>query len=154
MKRILAILLVFSCIGAAAEQSVHWQDLSPLITGKRVVLRLEHARPVKGNAVGVGADSISIETRTGRRSIPRASIREIRVPKRAGYKWRAIGTAAGAGVGAAVAVPVLAEAQNETGGLGRYGGAAIGLIAGLAALGFLAGWSVDHKADVIHILPD
>jgi hypothetical protein len=97
-------------------------------------------------------DSIRVRTSGGEKSIDRRSIREIRLTKRAGYKWRVIGTAIGAGAGLSAAIPVLTETHNE--GSGSYDGAAVGLIAGLAVAGFLGGWSVDRSSDVIHILPD
>jgi len=94
-----------------------------------------------------------MDTRTQqRRSVPRSMVREIRVARNASYKWRLIGTALGAGIGLAIAVPVLAETHNE--GSGRYDGAAVGLAGGLAALGYLAGWSADRRGDVITVVPD
>ncbi len=123
-----------------------------MITGKSVVISLTDGKRVKGSAISVGSDSLVMETDQGRRSVPRSSIREIRVPRKAGYKWRIIGMAVGAGIGSAVAVPVLTETHNE--GSGRYDGAAVGLIGGLAALGYLAGWRTDKNGDVIHILPN
>ena len=152
MKRILAMLLAFACLVSAAEQRVHWSDLGQLISGKDVIIRLQNGKRVKGTAVIAGTDSITLRTSSGERRIDRRSIGEIRLPKRAGYKWRIIGTAIGAGAGLAAAIPVLTETHNE--GSGSYDGAAAGLIAGLALAGFLGGWSVDRSSDVIHILPD
>jgi hypothetical protein len=146
------MLLAFVCIASAGEQTVHWSDLGRLISGKEVIVRLQNGKRVKGSAVGAGLDSITVRTSGGETLIDRRSIREIRLPKRAGYKWRIIGTAIGAGAGLAAAIPVLTETHNE--GSGSYDGAAVGLIAGLAVAGFLAGWSVDRSSDVIHILPD
>jgi hypothetical protein len=36
----------------------------------------------------------------------------------------------------------------------RYDAAAVGLVGGLAALGFFGGWRADHSSDVINVLPD
>jgi hypothetical protein len=152
LKRILAMLLAFACLASAEEQTIHWSDLGRLISGREVVVRLQNGKRVKGSAVAAGMDSIRVRTSGGETSIDRRSIREIRLTKRAGYKWRVIGTAIGAGAGLAAAIPVLTETHNE--GSGSYDGAAVGLIAGLALAGFLGGWSVDRSSDVIHILPD
>ncbi len=152
MKRLLALLLAFSCLASATEQAVHWSDLNSLITGKEVVVRLQNGKRVKGRTVAVGTDSLAVETRAGQRSIARSSLQEIRIPKKAGYRWRMLGTAIGAGAGAAVSAPLLRYAHNE--GSSTYDGIAAGLIVGLAVLGYLSGWSVDRRGDVIRILPD
>lgn len=152
MRRLLAILLTCSCLALSNETAVHWSNLQQIIGGKRVVLNLVDGRRVKGSTLSVEADSIVIQTRKSPKSVPRNSIREIRLPRQAGYKWRAIGSAIGAGVGLAVAIPLLAETHNE--GSGRYDAAAIGLIGGLAAIGYFGGWSVDGNSDVIHVLSD
>jgi hypothetical protein len=55
-------------------------------------------------------------------------------------------------VGAGIAIPVLAETHNE--GSSQYDAGAAGLIVGLAAIGYFAGWASDRKQDVITILPD
>ena len=151
MKRLVAILLVSSYLAMAAETSVHWRELGPVIAGKEVSLSLTDGKRVKGRAV-VEADSLVIETHKGRQSIPRTSVREIRIARKAGYKWRIIGAAVGAGIGIAIAVPVLAETHNE--GSSRYDAAAAGLAGGLAALGYLAGWRADKEGDVVRVLPD
>lgn len=152
MKRILAILLVFACLASAGEQAVHWSDLSRILAGRDVILRLQNGKRVKGSTAAVAGDSITVRTSKGEESIDRQSIREIRLPKKASYKWRIIGTAIGAGVGLAASIPILTETHNE--GSGKYDGAATGLIAGLAALGFLGGWSADRNSDLIRVLPD
>jgi len=46
----------------------------------------------------------------------------------------------------------LTETHNE--GSGKYDSAAAGLIAGLAAPGFLGGWSADRNSELIRVLPD
>ena len=153
MKRLVAILLLCSYVLAARETTVHWRDLGPMITGKDVVVILEDGKRVKGHTASIEADSLVIDTHTHQRqSVPRSMVREIRVTRKAGYKWRLIGAALGAGIGIAIAVPVLTETHNE--GSGRYDGAAVGLAGGLAALGYLAGWSADKHGDVIRVLPD
>jgi hypothetical protein len=152
VKRILAILLTFSWLASATEQAVHWLDLNRVIVGKEVVVRLQGGNRLKGQAVAVNANSLVVGTSTGPKSIARASLREIRVAKRAGYKWRFVGTAIGAGAGAAVSVPLLHYGRNE--GNSTFAGVAAGVIVGLAVLGYLIGWSADRDGELIRILPD
>lgn len=153
MKRFLAIVLAFSHLALAGETSVHWRDVGPLIMGKDVILSLANGKRVKGNTESIEADSLVIETRKKERlSVRRSDVRDIQVARKTGYKWRVIGTALGAGIGAAIAVPVLAETHNE--GSGNYDGAAAALIGGLAAVGLLTGLRADHAWDVIRLLPD
>jgi hypothetical protein len=153
LRRILATLLAFCCLASAKDRAAHWSDLDGLIIGKDVVVRLQDGKRVRGRAVAVAADSIAVQTSTGQNSIPRPSLREIRLPKKAGYKWRILGTAIGAGAGTAIAVPLLRYAHNE-GGSSTFDGVAAAVILGLAAVGYLGGWSADRSGDLITILPD
>jgi hypothetical protein len=152
MKSLIAILLSCSQLLFAADISTHWNDLAHLIVGKTVLVGLPQGNRVKGRVVSVEAGSLTVETGGGRQSVQRESVREIRVSSRSGYKWRLIGTAVGAGVGTAIAIPVLSETHNE--GSSNYDAAAVGIIAGLAAVGYLVGWSTDRHQDVIKLLPD
>lgn len=152
MKRVFALILICVQIAFAGATSVHWSDLGPIIRGKEITVRLTDGTRLKGTGTSVDAESLVITNTRGRQSAPRNSIREIRVSRKAGYKWRLIGTALGAGAGAALSYPILAETHNE--GSGRFDGAAAALIGGLAALGFWAGWRTDRASDVVTILPD
>jgi hypothetical protein len=153
MKRLIAIVLACSQLALAGETSVHWRDLGPLLVGKDVILTLADGAQVRGVAESIEAGSLIIETKTKeRQSVRRTGVRDIRVARRASYKWRVIGTALGAGVGVAISIPVLTETHNE--GSGKYDGAAVALVGGLAAVGLLAGWRSDHARDVIRVLPD
>jgi hypothetical protein len=153
MKRFLAILLACAHLVQAGETSAHWRDLGPLIMGKDVVLTLAHGKRIKGSTESIEAESLVIETsKKERQSIRRSDVRYIQVSRKAGYRWRVIGTALGAGLGAAIAIPVLAETHNE--GSANYDGAAAGLIVGLAVVGLLTGWHADHARDVVRLLPD
>jgi hypothetical protein len=152
LKRWLAIFLICGGMAQAAETSVHWRELGPLIAGNKVSLILDNDRKVKGTGISVEGDSLTLDTRKGKQILARRSIHEIRVARKHGYKWRAIGAAIGAGVGVGIAIPVLAETHNE--GSSQYDGAAAALIGGLAAIGYLAGWFDDRSGDVIRLLPD
>jgi len=153
MKRLIAIVLAYSQLALGGETSVHWRDLGPLLIGKDVILTLADGARVKGTAESIDAASLVIETnKRGRRSIRRGDVRDVRVARRASYKWRVIGSVLGAGAGAAISVPVLTETHNE--GSGKYDGAAAALVGGLAAVGLLLGWRADHARDLIRVLPD
>ncbi len=152
MKRLVAVSVLCACLALAHDRSVRWPDLNGMIADKDVVVLLIDGKRVKGNSVSVDADSLVVQTPQGRQSIGRRDVREIRVKRKAGYKWRIIGTAIGAGAGTAIAVPITTETHNE--GSGAYDAAAAGLIIGLAVAGFLCGWSADKGGDVIRILPD
>jgi len=152
VTRLLALLLVLSCLASAKEQAVHWSDLNQLLTGQEIAVRLSDGTRVKGRTVTVQADALVVGTSTGPQSIPRSALREIRLLKKAGYKGRLLGTAIGAGAGTAVAVPLLRYARNE--GSSTFQGVAAGLIVGLAVLGYVSGWSADRRGDLIRILPD
>jgi|SRR4051794_29346421 hypothetical protein len=152
MKSLIAILLSCCQLLFAADISAHWNELAPLILGKTVVIGVPQGKRVKGRAVSVEAGSLTVQTGGGPQSVKRESVHEIRVSSRSGYKWRLIGTAVGAGIGTAIAIPVLSETHNE--GSSNYDAAAVGIIAGLAAVGYLVGWSTDKHQDVIKLLPD
>jgi hypothetical protein len=152
MKRTLALLLACCCLASATEQAVHWSNLGNLITGREVIVRLQDGKRVKGNAVTIGTSSLLVQTNKGQRTISRASLREIRLPRKTGYKWQIIGAAIGAGVGTAISYPVLRETHNEGGS--TYDGVAAGLIVGLAVVGYLVGRSTDRSGDLIRVLPD
>ena len=152
MTRAIAIFLICVQLVFAKATSVHWRDLGPMIAGREVRITLTDGSRLKGTATSVNADSLTVTTARGRQSRSRGSIREIRVTRKAGYKWRLIGTALGAGTGAALSYPILAETHNE--GSSRYDGAAAGLIGGLAVLGFWAGCHADRSSEIITILPD
>jgi hypothetical protein len=153
MKRLAAILLVLSHVATASEISAHWHDLAAMVTGEDIVVDVTDGKHIRGVALAIEGESLIMEThKRGRQTIARTDVREIRIPRKASYKWRAIGTAIGGGAGAAIAIPVLTETHNE--GSGNYDGAAAGVVAGLAILGFVLGWQADHARDIVRILPD
>jgi len=153
MKRLAAILLVISQLATASEISVHWHDLSGMVTGKDIIVDTAAGDHIRGVALAVEGDSIMLQTRrTGRQPVARRDVSDIRIARRNSYKWRIIGAAIGGGAGAGIAIPVLAETHNE--GSSRYDGAAAAVVAGLAIAGFALGWNADHARDLVRILPD
>lgn len=124
-----------------------------MVTGKDVVVDTVAGDHIRGTALAVESDSITLQTRKGRRlPVARRDVRDVRVARRSSYKWRTIGAAIGAGAGAAIAAPILAETHNE--GSSQYDAAAVGAVAGLAVIGLMLGWQADHTRDFVLILPD
>jgi hypothetical protein len=153
MRRLGAIFLLLSHIASASEISVPWRDLAAMVTGKDIIVDTAGGDHIRGVALTVDRNSIMLQTRKrGRQPVARTEVRDIRVARRSGYKWRITGAAIGAGAGAAIAIPVLAETHNE--GSNNYDAAAVGAVAGLAVIGFVLGWQTDHARDLVRILPD
>ena len=88
----------------------------------------------------------------GRISIPRSSVSVLRFTQVRG-RWRAIGTAIGAGASAVVGSLVYTRFNNEA---DPETGAALaaGIVAGGAAAGYFAGRGADRKVTVITVVPD
>jgi hypothetical protein len=150
MKRLLLVLLAVCYSLTAADVSIRWRDLGNLVKGNQVSIVADGGKRIKGTALSVEGDSLLIESKDGKKLISRSSIQQLRMAKHSSYKWRAIGTAIGAGIGIGAAIPILTETHNE--GSGAYDGGAAGLIAGLAGAGFLLGWSTDRNGQVIRIV--
>ena len=149
----LALFLALCSCAWAEKLAVRWVELGPVIASKQLTIDLKDGTRVRGVKAETTTDSLLLERKDGKRqTIPRKEIREIRVSRKARQKWRWIGAAAGAGIGLGVSAPVLAETHNE--GSTNYDGVAAGLIAGLAAVGYLVGLSSDRAGDVVRILPD
>ena len=153
MKHLVTFFFVASQIATASETSAHWRDLSAMLTGKDIILDMSGGDHIRGVVLAVEGDSMILRTRKrARQPVPRTNVRDVRIARRNSCKWRIISTAIGAGAGAAIATPVLAETHNE--GSSNYDGAAVGAVAGLAVIGFVLGWQTDHARDLVRILPD
>jgi peptidoglycan/LPS O-acetylase OafA/YrhL len=153
MKRLTAMFLLIAQLATASEISAHWRDLAAMVTGKDIIVDTAGGDHIRGVALTVESNSMTLQTRKrGRQPVARTDVRDIRVARKSSYKWRTIGAAIGAGTGAAIAIPVLAETHNE--GSDNYDAAAVGVVAGLAIIGFVVGWQADRARDLVRILPD
>ena len=142
--QILAGILVISvlCPSVMAQDGVvwrRWDELTPLILGKHVEMRLAGTQ-VQGDVIAVRADSLFMDvTKTsnpaayakGQISIPRLAVSSIDIRKRT-KRWRVVGTVVGAIGG--LYLGVLASLQSDS--LGIYaavqaGGVVGGLYGGL-----------------------
>lgn len=138
-----------------------WSELGAVIEGRKIETVLVDATALEGKAVSVGADHLELEIKetsdatkypTGPARIPRESLSSLQFTEIRG-SWRALGTAIGAGAGAAVGIPTYQYMENEA--AGEKGAAiAAGLVGGGAVMGFFAGRSADKRTVVVTIVPD
>lgn len=148
------LMLGAAGLDAAQDTRVSWSGLGPLVNGRTVAVTLPDGTDLKGKVVEVADSRLVMDVaRTsnrnahpkGRTDIPKASVRVLQV-HRSGAKWKVIGTTIGLGAGLAIAAPVNTYAHNEGDGAPL---AVAAIVAGPAALGFLAGWAADRKTVTI-----
>lgn len=151
-------LVVSMCLFALpvpAEETLHlrWNDLAPLINGKRVGLTLNGGVLVAGTVHGVETTGLKVEiTKTSDRRtyakglvmIPRPSVSTIQLNQRATHKGVIIGGAVGGGI-AAAAGGILGAQQRNEGGTGGEGAMAAAIAAPIA-IGLLIGALFDSIA--------
>ena len=157
--RRMVVLSVSMClltppVPAETRNHVRWNDLAPLIDGKRVWLPLSGGVRIVGTVRELTATGIKLDvTKTSDRKaypkglvlIPRSSVSTIQVNKPAGHKGIIIGGAVGGGIAAAAGGTLIAIRRNEGGTSGN--GIIAAAIVGPIALGLLAGWLIDS---VVH----
>jgi hypothetical protein len=145
---------VFTCVSLlasslpAADASVRWKELPPLVTGRRVWIPLNDGVRLAGTIRVVEPAALLLEVKkTSNRKaypkglvrIPRSAISTIRVNKPDGHKGAKVGLAIGVGGGVALG----AIANNEG---SQAVGATMAGILGLVGAGLGAGWLVDSVA--------
>ena len=150
---VISICLLATQAPAAERLQLRWNELAPLVTGKRVWLPLSGGARVEGTVTEVDSTGLKVEVRKtsdrkaypkGLVSIPRSSVSTIQLNKPTGHKGIIIGGAVGGGIAAAAGGTLLAIRRNE----GGTGGDPIiaASIAGPIAIGLLAGWLIDSIA--------
>jgi len=162
-------LFVSTCLlsaQAAAETKLglHWNELTPLITGKPVWLRLNTGVRIVGivrevDSLGLRVDVTKTSNRKaypkGLASIPRSEVPAIQLNKPAGHKGLIIGGVAGAGIGATAGGLLTGIAHNEG---TSPDGIIAAVVAGQIAIGLLSGALRDsiahHGGKRIIVLPD
>jgi hypothetical protein len=162
-------LVVSMCLltaQASAETNLgrRWNELAPLITGKRVWLRLNGGVRIAGTVREVDSLGLKVDiTKTSNRkayprglaSIPRSEVPTIQLNKPAGHKGLIIGGAVGVGFGATMGGLTVAGSDE-----GPYANPTFiaALASGLAAVGLLLGALGDsiahHGGKRIIVLPD
>ena len=137
---------------------LQWRDLANAVRDRRIELKLPSGIRLRGDAVAVGADALTLDVTgtsdrsaypKGRAIVPRPEVTRLRV-SRSRHLWRAVGTAIGAGIGAAIAIPIAKYGNNEGVDVGAICAAAVAVP---AAVGFLVGWAADKGTVEIVIDP-
>ena len=107
MRRTIVLLAALAFTGnaleAGEEWQLSWQELGPVVAGKKVELDLPDGHTVRGPVLAVGRDSLRLTVNKTSdpavyprevTSIPRSSVSTLRLIRR-GSKWQVIGTVAG-----------------------------------------------------------
>ncbi len=156
-------LLTSAPVRAASPRQIKWQELSAL-TGRNVSLVMPGGALISGKVVGVDDDALRVNVaRTagpgahlkGEVQVPRGSLRVLEVQAR-GHKFRVIGTVIGAAAGFAGGVGAAIAIQGGIFGHENPGAAnatLIGITAGGAFAGYLAGNRADRRSTTYEILP-
>ena len=163
---VLAAALSASGPLAAAEKKtgepayrLQWRDLSRMVRGYKVSLQLPSGVKLQGIVESVEPEALVMQVSgtsdrraypKGVAAVPRAEVTSLRLTKKTGYTWRVVWAAIGATAGlvAGGSIAVVAQGWDNPGT-----GIAVGAVA-VAGLGYLAGWSADHKSLHIVIEPD
>jgi len=141
-------------VPAAETIRLRWNELTPLVNGKRVRLTLNGAVRVAGTVHDVESTGLKVEvTKTSDRrtypkglaTIPRSSVSTIQLNKSATHKGIIIGGAVGGGIGAAAGWGLSALVHNE-GGTVDEGVIAAAIVLPIA-IGLLIGQLFDSIAN-------
>lgn len=168
MRRVTALVVSMCLVAAQAparELRLHWNELAPVVTGKRVWLHLIGGDRVAGTAREVEPAGLKVEVaKTSDRkaypkglvSIPRSSVTSIQVNKPAGHKGIIIGGAVGGGIAAAAGGTIAAIQRNE-GGINANAILTTAIVAPIA-IGLLVGLLIDtiahHGGQRVTIIAD
>lgn len=156
-------VFVFSvCLAPAAQQQhldLRWNELTGHVQDRTVEIVLPDAATIRGSVTGVTADSMDINIRKtsdgrahpkGRASITRSSVKTLSLGETKG-KWRALGTAIGAGAGGAAGAIIAIRANNE--GNSKLAATSVAATVGAGtALGYFLGRSMDRQTTIIRIV--
>jgi hypothetical protein len=161
---VMSMCLLTAQASAEAKLGLHWSELSPLITGKRVWLRLNGGVRLAGTVRELDSLGLKVNvTKTsnhkvyprGLVSIPRSEVPSIQLNKPAGHKGLTIAGVVGAGIGATAGGLLTWIAHNEG---TSPDGIIAGVILGPIAIGLLSGALRDsiahHGGKRIIVLPD
>jgi hypothetical protein len=168
-SRLVACLLLPFLLAAQSpprgKNHLHWNELSPLIVGKRVWLSLPDGERISGVVHAIQTASLDLDIAKtsdkmaypkGLAVIPRSAVTTIRVNKPSGHKGLIIGGAIGAGIAAAAAGTLAVVASNEGGN--PLDAVIAAVIIAPVAIGLLAGWLIDTAAHrggfTITVIPD
>ena len=157
MKKAVLATIVIAQLALAKDIQLKlvWQDLPHSLEGQKVQVTQNDKSVSSGVLIGFDSGGLTLHTRPGTVTSPRAAILTIQTRKKlVRTRGRLIGTAIGGGIGVAILATVLTYTHNE-GGINSdtLNGAAAGVAAGLSALGYLAGSQSDRDRTIIQIVP-
>jgi len=150
----MAIVTGLACLAAGAlaaedrEYVLKWNDLPPMVAGRKLTATLRDGTRVKGKALAVEPEGLRMRVAGSETTVPRAAVARLKV-SRGTWRWRVIGTAIGVGAGAPAAGFLHARLYNE----GTSSPAVALVVVVPAALGYLAGWAADRHTTLIRIAP-
>jgi len=145
--------------GPEKQYRLQWGDLAGMIAAQKVSMVLPDAAHLQGRVLAVEPEALVLDiTKTsdrrahpkGHASIPRASVSVLRLTKPGGHVWQIVGGTLGTIGGMALGTLVVLAADGED--------TAIGLGAGIAVAGGVAGWwggrVSDRRVIVITVVPE
>ena len=132
------VSLLLSSVGVMAQGgSNDWSKVTALGGGSNLSVKLKSGKTIKGTFSSASDSSLSLSAKNGPVEIKREDVRSVHevIKKGSGGKGALIGTAVGAGAGAALGA--VGDAQNQDG----FGGEKLdnAFVAGLTILGAGAG---------------
>jgi hypothetical protein len=135
---ILAASLLLSSVNAMAQSQMDdWSKVTALSTGSNLAVKQKNGKTIKGTLSSTSDSALTLNAKSGPVEIKRDDVRAVHevIKKGSGAKGALIGTAVGAGAGAAFGAIV--DAQNENG----FGGEKLdnAFVAALTVLGAGAG---------------
>ena len=151
---LLAIMYDTALAGSEETLQVRWQEVEALVEDKDIRVLLREGIQLKGRVTGITPNSMHMLVKDtsdeqnypqGQNAIPESSVQTIRYTVTQG-PWRAIGAAAGAGVG----IPA-ARAVSFSSGSKSIGKTTISHIAVIPAM-TLIGYFVGRVGDRHHIV--
>jgi hypothetical protein len=151
LSTVIALLLFGSVAVSAGDRTLQlkWNQLAPLLTGEKVVLRLEGGERVNGRVASVQPDHLLLKRHD--QAVARTSIRELRLMHMRA-RGRIIGVVGGLAGGLAAAGGIAATHLFSSGN-----GVSVAIVAvavGLPVAGYFIGMASDRQETLIQILPD
>lgn len=155
-KHLVWLVVVLSLLSSnlgAAESSVRWDQLAPLVAGKQVWLPLSDGTLVEGIVRSVESGALQLDVRKssdrktypkGSATIPASLVPVIYMNKLPGHKGAIIGGAVGGAI-SILAATVLSIERNNEGGTSGDGVLAAAAVAPVA-IGLTVGWLSDRMA--------
>ena len=150
----IALLIIQATPAKTLEQQVKWQDLPKSLIGQNVKVAEAGHHSVSGKLIGIEADRLLMQH--GKNSLPvlRGAATTLEVHSRVRTRGQIIGATTGAAPGIFLTWLASVYKRNEGGvNADAIVGAAVGIAAAGAALGYFAGRASDTDKTIFHIIP-